>query len=490
MPIKISHGPSAVAVGNLAFRTGQLQYLNKRREEKERQAMQAAEMAQKQMMHQQGLQADLFQAHQREQGAMARLRMQHQFGQIEQQDLFNHQLGMADAQRQHAEQLRLAGHEDQVNQIKLRNNLASDKDLANVRMNQYTSMYASKLNDNGKQHMMGLFDQINKLKQDTRIAPEEQQKQIEQLWGQIDTLDENELYVIGKEEAVGFSEGWGHANDGESLFIRTRMPDGSWSHRPNLARKREGQIDPMTGQAAMEDYNLNEIDWYKNNTTSWIENGMVHTLAPDLDTGRMELKISNRNSNEQSMLDFAELQYFNDSYQDYEKDFRANAQNFGKEPMGFRDYIIERQQAIEQTRKPTDEQIVNPDGADAALQAEQEAVQEVQQEVAQQELDPNVAPVNLGDIPMGQLGGFEQQGQPQVVPEEGMRARPIQIGDREFTIAGDGTKESPFEGFQINDLPEVGAAGFLKPGQTVRIQVGVDENGNPKYTNMRYGSPQ
>ena len=50
-------------------------------------------------------------------------------------------------------------------------------------------------------------------------------------------------------------------------------------------------------------------------------------------------------------------------------------------------------------------------------------------------------------------------------------------------------KESPFEGFQINDLPEVGAAGFLKPGQTVRIQVGVDENGNPKYTNMRYGSP-
>ena len=84
MPIKISHGPSAVAVGNLAFRTGQLQYLNKRREEKERQAMQAAEMAQKQMMHQQGLQADLFQAHQREQGAMARLRMQHQFGQVEQ----------------------------------------------------------------------------------------------------------------------------------------------------------------------------------------------------------------------------------------------------------------------------------------------------------------------------------------------------------------------------------------------------------------------
>ena len=55
---------------------------------------------------------------------------------------------------------------------------------------------------------------------------------------------------------------------------------------------------------------------------------------------------------------------------------------------------------------------------------------------------------------------------------------------------GDGTKENPFQGFEVGDLSEVGAAGFLKPGQTVRIQVGVDENGNPKYTNMRYGSPQ
>lgn len=499
MPIKISHGPSAVAVGNLAYRTGQLQYLNKRREEQERQQMQAAEMTQKQMMHQQGLQADLFQAHQREQGAMARLRMQHQMGQVEQKDLFNHQLGMADAQRQHAEQLRLAGHEDDVNQIKLRNNLASEKDLANVRMNQYTSMYASKLNDNGKQHMMGLFDQINKLKQDTRISPEEQQKQVEQLWGQIDTLDENELYVIGKEEAIGYSEGWGNANDGESLFIRTRMPDGSWSHRPSLSRKREGAIDPMTGQAAMEDYNLNEKDWWKNNTTSWVENGMVHTLAPDLDTGRIGLKISNRNSNEQSMLDFAELQYFNDSYQDYEKDFRANAQNFGKEPMGFRDYIVERQQAVEGTRKPTDEQITNPDGADAALQAEQEAAQEVQQEVAQQELaeqQQNAANLlrDAGLPPMQQAPeGFEQQGQPQVaLPEDmvAMRARPIQIGEREFSVMGDGTKENPFQGFEVGDLSEVGAAGFLKPGQTVRIQVGVDENGNPRYTNMRFGSPQ
>ena len=493
MPIKISHGPSAVAVGNLAFRTGQLQYLNKRREEKERQAMQASEMAQKQTMHQQGLQADLFQAHQREQGAMARLRMQHQFGQVEQQDLFNHQLGMADAQRQHAEQLRLAGHEDQVNQIKLRNNLATDKDLANVRMNQYTSMYASKLNDNGKQHMMGLFDQVNKLKQDTRISPEEQQKQIDQLWQQIDTLDENELYVIGKEDAIGYSEGWGNANDGESLFVRTRLDDGSWAYRPNLQRQRRTEFVTAPGQGEIEDYSLNEIDWYKNNTTSWIENGMVHTLAPNLETGRIELKTANRNSNEQSMLDFAEFQYFNDSYHDYEKEFRANAQNFGKEPMGFRDYIIERQQAIEGTRKPTDEQITNPDGADAALQAEQEAAQEAQQEVAQQELDPNVAPVNLDEIPMGQLAGFEQQGQPQVVPEEdmrAMRARPIQIGERQFAVMGDGTKESPFEGFEVGDLSEVGAAGFLKPGQTVRIQVGVDENGNPKYTNMRYGSPQ
>ena len=493
MPIKISHGPSAVAVGNLAYRTGQLQYLNKRREEEERQQMQAAEMAQKQLMHQQGLQADLFQSHRREQGAMQRLQMQQQFGQIEQQDLFNHQLGMADAQRKQAEQIRLAGHEDDMNQIKLRNNLASDKDLAQMRMGQYTSMYQNSLNEDGKQHLMGLFDQINKIKQDTRISPDQQQEQIDQLWQTVDTLDEDPLYSIGKEDAIGFSEGWGHANDGESLFIRTRMPDGSWSHRPSLARKREGAIDPMTGQATMEDYNLNEKDWWKNNTTSWIENGMVHTLAPDLDTGRMELKVSNRNSNEQSMLDFAELQYWNDSYQDYEKDFRGNDANFGKEPIPFRDYVTGRMNDVEALRKPTDEQIGNPDGADAAIQAEQEAVQEVQQEVAQQELDPNVAPVNLDEIPMGQLAGFEQQGQPQVaLPEDmvAMRARPIQIGEREFSVMGDGTKENPFQGFEVGDLSEVGAAGFLKPGQTVRIQVGVDENGNPRFTNMRYGSPQ
>jgi hypothetical protein len=469
MPIKISHGPSAVAVGNLAYRTGQLQYLNKRREEEERQQMQAAEMAEKQLMHQQGLQADLFQSHKREQGAMQRLQMQQQFGQIEQQDLFNHQLGMADAQRKQAEQIRLAGHEDDMNQIKLRNNLASDKDLAQMRMGQYTSMYQNSLNEDGKQHLMGMFDQINKIKQDTRISPDQQQEQIDQLWETVETLDEDPLYSIGKEDAIGFSEGWGHANDGESLFIRTRMPDGSWSHRPSLARQKESELE----MGVMEDYNLNEKDWWKNNTTSWIENGMVHTLAPDLDTGRMELRTSNRNSNEQSMLDFAELQYWNDSYQDYEKDFRGNDANFGKDPVPFREYVTGRMNDVEALRKPTDEQIANPDGADAAIQAEQEAAQE---EAEQELADQHQNAANL----------LEDTGLPPMPPQP----QEITIGEKQFSVLGDGTKESPFEGFEVGDLSEVGAAGFLKPGQTVRIQVGVDENGNPKYTNMRYGSPQ
>lgn len=59
MGIRVEYGPSAVAVGELAYRTGQNQYRKERRSQLEKLAMQQAEMRQRSQMQQVGIMADL-----------------------------------------------------------------------------------------------------------------------------------------------------------------------------------------------------------------------------------------------------------------------------------------------------------------------------------------------------------------------------------------------------------------------------------------------
>ena len=78
MPIRVEYGPSAVAVGELAFRTGQNEYIAKRRKEMEELAQRQAEMRQRGQIQQQNLQADLFKFHGQQQRAMQELQLRQQ----------------------------------------------------------------------------------------------------------------------------------------------------------------------------------------------------------------------------------------------------------------------------------------------------------------------------------------------------------------------------------------------------------------------------
>jgi hypothetical protein len=78
MPIRVEYGPSAVAVGELAYRTGQNEYIAKRRKEMEELAQRQAEMRQRGQAQQQSLQADLYRFHGQQQTAMQQLQQRQQ----------------------------------------------------------------------------------------------------------------------------------------------------------------------------------------------------------------------------------------------------------------------------------------------------------------------------------------------------------------------------------------------------------------------------
>ena len=136
MGIRVEYGPSAVSVGELGFRTGQNEYLNKRRAELEEQAMRQMEMRNRSQMQQMGIVADMQQQQHREAGAMARLQMQHQMGQQDQDAQFAHQLKMAEDARQHAMDLQDVFGQRAVDQAILNHNLGNADDLQRIQNKQ------------------------------------------------------------------------------------------------------------------------------------------------------------------------------------------------------------------------------------------------------------------------------------------------------------------------------------------------------------------
>ena len=99
MPIRVEHGPNLAAVGQLAYRTGQYEYRNKRRTELERLAMQQAEMRQRAQQQQQQIAATLQGQRMSHMGAMQRLQQAQQFGQINAEQANQWQV-QADVQKQ------------------------------------------------------------------------------------------------------------------------------------------------------------------------------------------------------------------------------------------------------------------------------------------------------------------------------------------------------------------------------------------------------
>lgn len=286
MGIRVEYGPSAVSVGELGFRTGQNEYLNKRRAELEEQAMRQMEMRNRSQMQQMGIVADMQQQQHREAGAMARLQMQHQMGQQDQDAQFAHQLKMAEDARQHAMDLQDVFGQRAVDQAILNHNLGNADDLQRIQNKQIEDMFANDLNQAGIDKGMGIMDQIQKLQKDPRVKPEDAQQQIQQLQDELMGLAKDPMNTIAKEERIGFTQKWGPDVDGNRALTRTRVGENEYVYAKNFTKKVKS-VDE-NGQEIWNEIRINEQefdDMYVPKPT-W-DKGILTTWDWDMETGEL-----------------------------------------------------------------------------------------------------------------------------------------------------------------------------------------------------------
>ena len=260
MPIRVEHGPSMPLVGQLAYQTGQLQYRNKRRSELEALAMQQAEMRQRAQMQQNQIAASLRGQKMTQMGAMQRLQMQQQYGQVNADQAFQRQLQLAEDSRNHSLNLSKQYGQNAIDSAQLAHGLASKRDLNRIRWNQTVSDYDNILNSAGKQEQLSLFQRRVGMENDDRIPPDQLQGKLDELDQQIVGLADNPLYRIGREKEPGYSEEYGIADDGVNYtHLRTRNAEGIWEYEPNLVRRT--QITDDQGQEQWVEDKINQADW-------------------------------------------------------------------------------------------------------------------------------------------------------------------------------------------------------------------------------------
>ena len=247
MPIRVEYGPSAVAVGELAFRTGQNEYIAKRRKEMEELAQRQAEMRQRGQIQQQNLQADLFKFHGQQQRAMQELQLrQQQFQQQGQQfeQGQQHDLKLAEDRRKHDLDLQKIYGERQVADARMRHGLAQERDFNALANQNLVTMFKTNLNEEGQAEGFKLLKEGHDALNDPRIEPTEARRIYQEKVEQANALKDDARYTIDKELQPGYSEGWGAQDGGyesNTPFLRTRKQDGEWEYRQNYSYYEQDQ---------------------------------------------------------------------------------------------------------------------------------------------------------------------------------------------------------------------------------------------------------
>ena len=241
MPIRVEYGPSAVAVGELAFRTGQNEYIAKRRKELEELAQRQAEMRQRSMLAQQSLQADLYKFHGAQQTAMQQLQFrQQEFQQRGMQfDLGQqHALKLAEDRRQHDLKLEKIHGEQKVADARMRHGLAQDRDFNALQNNNLVRMFKTHLNEPGQEEGFKFLKAAHDALNDPRIEPTEAKRIYNENIDKANALKDDARYTIDKELQPGYSEGWGAQDGGyesNTPYTRTRKQNGEWEYRQNYS---------------------------------------------------------------------------------------------------------------------------------------------------------------------------------------------------------------------------------------------------------------
>ena len=444
MGIRVEYGPSAVAVGELAYRTGQNEYRKERRSQLEKLAMQQAEMRQRSQMQQIGIMADLQGQQMREQGAMQRLQMQHMMGQEDQQDQFAHQMKMAEDARQHALDIQDIYGQRAVDQAKLTHNLAGQRDIERIQLKEMVDMFDNQLNDAGKEHGMGILDQIKKLEGDTRIAPDERERLIAEKREELAGLKDDPMWAIGAKDAIGYEEPWGRSDDGiNSSMIRKRIGPDQYVFKPSLTRKVKNE-DGTWSEATISD-----AEWWEQDGFKVIEkNGMRVTLAANLETGTYDaVKYESIDPNTEAKNQLEIIK----AYQGFIEKRAEDVDELGN-PLPtptFKEWQIEMG-----LMEPDPEPEPEPQPVQEKLTPEQRENLAIQEQAEAQRLDQM------------------EQGLPPQAP-----AAPM------------GTREAPH---QVTDTFQMGQAikhGQAKPGDFFTLMVDTDGDGIPdKPITMQYGA--
>ena len=251
MGIRVEHGPSMVPVGRMAYRTGQNEYINRRRKELEALAEQRANRQQKsqmqindinagfqqiQMQHQQGMQRAAAQ----NQFQLDRDQKNHDWGVKAAADLFNNQKALND-QRHEQGLARVEFGQDLQNQAMIDNNHAQEMTET------FDKLYAT-CNQAGR----GLMDDFGatqlKLRghvKEGRITQEQYDAQYSEGMSELMrtlTGKNSELYQIGAEHQVGGEKiMWGGA------MTRTVGEGGV------LIFENRYETDPVTGEQEGEE---------------------------------------------------------------------------------------------------------------------------------------------------------------------------------------------------------------------------------------------
>ena len=292
MAIRVEHGPNLGAVGQVAYQTGQLEYRNKRRAELERIAMQQAEMRQKAQMQQQQIASSLQGQKMSQMGAMQRLQMGQQFGQINDEQAFQRQLQINENAREHGINLSKQHGQNTIDTAKLSHGLATKRDLNQIRWKQSVSDAENVLNNAGKQEQLSMFQRRVALESDDRIPPDQLQARLDELDAEILALSDNPLYRIGREKEPGFSEEYGIAEDGTNYtHIRTRDSNGEWGYEPNLVKRT--QITDDQGQEQWVEDKINQSDWQHNNVKISRRDGQMIITQADPYSNKLVTRVVN-----------------------------------------------------------------------------------------------------------------------------------------------------------------------------------------------------
>ena len=247
MPIRVEYGPSAVAVGELAFRTGQNEYIAKRRKELEELAQRQAEMRQRGQIQQQNLQADLFKFHGQQQRAMQELQLRQQDFQqrgMQFEQGQQHDVKLAEDRRKHELDLQKVYGERQVADARMRHGLAQERDFNALANQNLVTMFKTNLNEEGQAEGFKLLKEGHDALNDPRIEPTEARRIYQEKVEQANALKDDARYTIDKELQPGYSEGWGAQDGGyesNTPFLRTRKQDGEWEYRQNYSYYEQDQ---------------------------------------------------------------------------------------------------------------------------------------------------------------------------------------------------------------------------------------------------------